>query len=98
MIPLALILAALIVPPAWAADPAGDWSEATVRRIDPANGRITLRHGPIPNLDMPPMTMVFRAPPDAIENLKPGDRVRFRAERIEGAYRVMAIEPEQTGN
>ncbi len=34
--------------------------EAEVRRIDQNAGKITLRHGNIPNLDMPPMTMVFQ--------------------------------------
>lgn len=68
-------------------------SEGVVRKLDAENGRITLRHGPIVNLDMPPMTMVFRAqPPTLLESVKVGDRVRFRAEMIDGAYSVTAIE------
>lgn len=68
-------------------------SEAVVRKIDAAAGKITLRHGPIANLDMPPMTMVFRvASPALLEGLKAGDKIRFRAEKIDGAYTLTAVE------
>lgn len=68
-------------------------SEGVVRKVDAANGKITLKHGPIVNLDMPAMTMVFRAqPPDLLGTLKAGDRVRFRAELVGGVYTVTAIE------
>ena len=79
-----------VTPPA-AAAPA--MSEGVVRKIDLANGRITLGHGPLANLDMPPMTMVFRAqPPELLNAVKVGDRVRFRAEEIDGTLTVTAIE------
>jgi Cu/Ag efflux protein CusF len=68
-------------------------TEGVVRRIDAANGRITLRHGPIANLDMPAMTMVFRAqPPELLAPLKVGDAVKFHAEDIGGVLTVTAIE------
>lgn len=68
-------------------------SEGTVRKLDPANARITLRHGPIANLDMPPMTMVFRVqPPELMQGLKVGDTVKFHAESINGAVTVTHIE------
>lgn len=68
-------------------------SEGTVRKIDAANGKVTLRHGPIPNLDMPPMTMVFRMQrAELLAAVKVGDAVRFRAEEIDGALTVTAIE------
>jgi Cu/Ag efflux protein CusF len=69
-------------------------SDAEVRRIDRDAGKVTLRHGPIPNLDMPPMTMVFVAKDKAmLEGLKAGDKVRFRAVEQQGAYIVTTIEP-----
>lgn len=69
-------------------------TDGVVRRIDPANGKLTLRHGPIVNLDMPAMTMVFRVqPPELMNALKVGDAVRFHAESINGALTVTAIEP-----
>ena len=69
-------------------------SEGVVRKVDAANAKVTLRHGPIANLDMPPMTMVFRAQPPALLNgIRAGDTVRFRAELVDGTYTVTAIEP-----
>jgi len=68
-------------------------SEAVVRKIDTAAGKITLRHGPIVNLDMPPMTMVFQvSTPALLGAIKVGDKVRFSADKIGGAYTVTAIE------
>lgn len=68
-------------------------SEGVVRKIDAANGRITLKHGPLVNLDMPAMTMVFRVQSPALLNaVKVGDRVKFHAENINGAYFVTAIQ------
>lgn len=77
-----------------AAAPApGPQSQAEVRRVDLAQGKVTLRHGPIVNLDMPPMTMVFTATdPKLLEGLKPGDKVRFTGDRRNGTYVVTAIE------
>ena len=34
-------------------------ADGEVRKIDKEQGKITLRHGEIKHLDMPPMTMVF---------------------------------------
>jgi Cu(I)/Ag(I) efflux system periplasmic protein CusF len=69
-------------------------SEGVVRKIDAANGKITLKHGPITNLDMPAMSMVFRVqPPELLSGLKTGDAVKFHVEQIDGAYVVTAIQP-----
>lgn len=68
-------------------------AQGEVTRVDRAQGRLTLRHGPIANLDMPPMTMVFRVQDPAwLDGLKPGDRIRFEVERIDGAYTVTRLE------
>ncbi|KVW96228.1 copper-binding protein [Thiobacillus denitrificans] len=68
-------------------------SEGVVRKIDVANGKITLRHGPLVNLDMPPMTMVFRVqPPALLSGIKVGDKVKFHVEQIDGTYTVTAIQ------
>jgi uncharacterized cupredoxin-like copper-binding protein/Cu/Ag efflux protein CusF len=69
------------------------WAEGEVRRIDREGSRITLRHGELPDLDMPPMTMVFRVPDLAwLEGLKPGDRVRFKVRAEAGTFTLTAIE------
>jgi len=69
-------------------------SDGEVRKVDKEQRKITLKHGPIANLDMPPMTMVFRAAdPAMVERVKAGDKVRFSAEKVGGEYTVTRIEP-----
>ncbi|QHE75842.1 copper-binding protein [Hydrogenophaga sp. PBL-H3] len=69
-------------------------TEGEVRKVDSAAGKITLKHGEIKNLDMPPMTMVFQAnDPALLGKVKAGDKVRFTAMQVNGAYTVMSIEP-----
>lgn len=69
------------------------WAEAEVRRVDAAAGKISLRHGEIKNLDMPPMSMVFQlSDPSRLSALKAGDKVRFTADKLNGAYTVLQIE------
>lgn len=69
-------------------------TEGEVRKVDLAQAKVTLKHGPIENLDMSPMTMVFKvADPKLLAGLKDGDTVRFRAELVGGALTVTTIEP-----
>ena len=69
-------------------------TEGEVRRVDTGAGKVTLKHGEIRNLDMPPMTMVFRVKePGLLTGLKPGDRVRFTADKVGGDYTVLSLEP-----
>ena len=73
--------------------PQAELSEGEITRWDPRTLRLTLKHGEIKNLEMPPMTMVFRvADAGVVGDLKPGDKVRFRAEQANGAYHVQRIE------
>jgi Cu/Ag efflux protein CusF len=66
--------------------------EGEVRKIEKAQGKITLRHGELKGLDMPPMTMVFRVGnPALLDNLAVGDKVRFDAAKVGGNYTVTAI-------
>ena len=68
-------------------------SEGEVRKVDLEQGKVTLRHGPLANLDMPAMTMVFTAADKKLlEGLKQGDKVRFTADKQDGTYVVTAIE------
>jgi Cu/Ag efflux protein CusF len=72
-------------------------AEGEVRRIDREGKKITIRHGPIRNLDMPPMTMVFQvADPAMLDAVRTGDRVTFQAEKVGSAYRVTHIVPAPT--
>jgi Cu(I)/Ag(I) efflux system protein CusF len=71
-----------------------DMTEGEVRKIDKANKKITLKHGAIKNLDMPPMTMVFQASdPSLLDKVKVGDKVRFVAANPGGKLTVTEIQP-----
>ncbi len=73
---------------------AAGYTDAEVRRVDKDAKTVTLRHGPIPNLGMGNMTMVFGvAEPTWLDGLKAGDKVRFKADKVGGQYTVTAIEP-----
>ncbi|HRD85570.1 MAG TPA: copper-binding protein [Rubrivivax sp.] len=66
--------------------------DGEVVKLDRAQSRLTLRHGEIRSLDMPAMTMVFRAAqPALLDGLNVGDRVRFAAAKVDGHYTVTAI-------
>jgi Cu(I)/Ag(I) efflux system periplasmic protein CusF len=68
--------------------------DGEVRKVDKDASKVTIKHGPITNLDMPAMTMVFRvSDPALLDQLKSGDKIRFLAERVQGAYTVMKVEP-----
>jgi len=72
---------------------AGQLSEGEVRKVDKDAKKITIKHGPLQNLDMPPMTMVFRVTDAALlEQVKAGDKVKFAAEKTGGQYTVIQIE------
>ena len=67
-------------------------TEGEVRKIDRDAQKITIRHGEIKNLDMPGMTMVFKLKdPAALDKVKVGDKIRFRAEKTEGAIVITDI-------
>jgi Cu(I)/Ag(I) efflux system periplasmic protein CusF len=94
-----------IAAPAWACDThapgkepkrtaAAKASSATgvVREVDAEQGTITLGHGRIANLRMPPMeSMVFKVAPAALTDLKPGDKVSFQASLVDRQPTVTRI-------
>lgn len=68
-------------------------TDGEVRKVDLANGKITLKHGEIKHMDMPGMTMVFTAKDKALlTGLKVGDKVKFVAESANGQMLVTSIE------
>lgn len=74
----------------------GALSEGVVRKVDPAQGKLTIRHGPLANLAMPAMTMIFRVQnPAVLERVKPGDNIRFKAEQVNGLLTVTRLEVVQ---
>ena len=76
-------------PVAASAAAAQDLTDGEIRKIDLASARITLKHGEIKNLDMPPMTMVFVVKDKALlDKLKAGDKVKFKAVNENGKFTV----------
>lgn len=73
-------------------DAAGTLTDAVVQRIDVARGEVILQHGDILNLGMPAMTMAFEADRKMLDRIRPGDKVRFHAEILEGKLIVTQIE------
>ena len=72
----------------------GAISDGEVRRVDKDAKKITLRHGPLQNLDMPAMTMVFQVKePAMLDQVKVGDKVKFRAEKVDAAYTITVLQP-----
>lgn len=67
--------------------------EGLVKKVDKAAGKVTLSHGPLPN-GMPGMTMAFRVKDVAwIDQMKEGDKIRFKADQVDGAMTVVRYEP-----
>lgn len=89
-----MVLAASLAMPALANATSHDaMTDAEVRKVDTETKKITLRHGPIQNLGMPPMTMVFQVKdPAMLDQVKAGDKVKFNADKVNGAYIVTRIE------
>jgi len=70
--------------------------DGQVMKIDEPAGKITLKHGPIKNLDMDGMTMVFRVKdPAMLKSVKVGDNVKFEADRVNGALTVTKIDKKK---
>ena len=69
-------------------------ADGEVRKVDKSAGKITIKHGAIPSMDMPPMTMVYRVKdPAMLDGVKQGDKVKFVAENVGGQFVVTNIEP-----
>ena len=93
----AIATLALVTLGAAAQTTSPDMAEAEIRKVDRDAKKVTLKHGPIKNLDMPPMTMVFQVKDAALlDNLKAGDKIRFSADQQQGAYVVTAVQKVDT--
>ena len=71
-------------------------TQGEIRKVDRDAKKLTIRHQPIANLDMPAMTMVFQVRDAAVlDQVKVGDKVRFAVERKDGAIVVTAVEADK---
>ncbi len=67
--------------------------DGEIRKVDKDAKKITIKHGPLPALDMPAMTMVFQVrDPAMLDRVKAGDKVKFEAQKLGSAYTVTRIE------
>ena len=68
-------------------------TEGEIRKVDKDAKKLTIRHGPIANLDMPAMTMVFQVKdPAMLDQVKAGDKIKFTADKAGGAYTITQME------
>ena len=85
-------LAALFSLPLQATEPA-PLSQGEVRKVDAAAQKITLRHGPIASIGMPPMTMVFEVEkPELLEGVSAGEKVKFQVQQRGNRYIVTELQ------
>ena len=67
-------------------------SEGEVKKVDKGTGKLTIKHGPLDNLGMPAMTMVFHvADPAMLDEVAPGDKITFLAEKVGGFLTVTEL-------
>lgn len=75
---------------------AADLTDGEIRKIDKETKKITIKHGEIKSLDMPPMTMVFQVKdPAMLDKVKTGDKIKFRVVQEDGKMVVTAIQAAQ---
>jgi Cu(I)/Ag(I) efflux system periplasmic protein CusF len=92
---LATVLGSLAF--AQASAPPKEMADAEVRRVDKDAKKVTLKHGPIKSLDMPSMTMVFQVRDEKLfDKLVAGEKIKFTAEQLQGAYVVTGVEKAET--
>lgn len=69
-------------------------ADGEVRKIDKENGKITIRHGEIKHMDMPPMTMVFTAKDKALlDKVQVGQKIQFTVVHEGGKMVVTDMQP-----
>ena len=68
-------------------------SHGEIKKVDAAAGKLTIKHGPLENLGMDAMTMVFKVKdPAMVSQVKVGDRIDFVAEEVDGALTVTKLQ------
>jgi Cu/Ag efflux protein CusF len=68
-------------------------SEGEVKKVDASAEKLTIKHGPLTNLDMGAMTMVFRVKdPEMLTQVKEGGKIKFIAEKVNGALTVTTLQ------
>jgi Cu/Ag efflux protein CusF len=90
------LVTAVFAPGVFAQEKPSAMADGEIRKVDKDAKKITIKHGPLQKLEMPAMTMVFQVKdPALLERVKAGDKIKFDAEKIGGAFTVTKIEPAQ---
>jgi Cu/Ag efflux protein CusF len=111
LIVASVALAAIVAAPAFAGDDMAGMNmskpstsmassntpltDAEVRKVDAATGMVTLKHGALENVGMPPMTMAFKAKDAAmVKQVHEGDKVKVRVENVNGTLTIVKLEKQ----
>ena len=71
---------------------ADEYTKGVIKKIDAKSGKVTVKHEELKNLDMPAMTMVFRAKDEEqLMSLEPGQSIEFVAERVNGKLTLVDV-------
>ncbi|WP_422824139.1 copper-binding protein, partial [Trinickia caryophylli] len=77
------------------ADAKNGMSHGEIRKVDTTAGKLTIKHGPLENLGMDAMTMVFKVKnPGMLSQVKVGDKIDFVAEEVNGALTVVELQKQ----
>ncbi|MCE2680733.1 MAG: copper-binding protein [Burkholderiales bacterium] len=95
-----LVLGIGLVHLVWAAEPPESttavMAEGVVRKLDVNNRKLTIKHGPIANLNMSGMTMSFKAKAGVVlDDIKEGDAIVFSAVEENDQYVVTQLRKKQ---
>lgn len=86
------VLAAVFATGISTAAIAVEYTKGVVKKVDLSAGKVTIAHEELKNLDMPAMTMVFRAEDAGIlEKIKEGDQIEFVADRVKGKITIIEL-------
>jgi Cu/Ag efflux protein CusF len=92
-----LVLASLVGLVAVSMTAMAQMVDGEVTKVDEPAGKITIKHGPIKKFDMDgSMTMVFRAAePAMLKQVKPGDKIRFEPDKVNGQFTIIKLEKKK---
>lgn len=86
-----LSLATTVLVASMAFASAGTFTKGTVKKLDAKAGKVTIIHEELVDLQMPAMTMVFRADEEMIAKMAEGQVIEFLADRVNGKLTVVEI-------
>jgi Cu/Ag efflux protein CusF len=66
-----------------------------IKKVDKATGKLTIKAGPIANLGMDAMTMVYHVKdPAMLSQVKVGDKIDFVADEVNGGVTVTRLQKQ----